>query len=312
MEYSQAGHCLMKEQNKTSAIDQNSCPRFSVVVPTRNRPQLLSRVLEALASQTYPNYEIIVVDDASTTDLTPLKQRFPQVRFVRQPYNLGPAAARNLGIREATGEIIAFTDDDVMPPSNWLETLADGYRRNPEVVGVSGSIQAPDELLQANVWAQLELFQSQVELGQPNREVVGGWECPGFGTCNASYLRGAFEEVGGFDEGFSFACEDGDLKRRVAERGYQLLWIPIRSLHLRNYTLVSSYQRAFRIGSDARHWQVKYGGYRRRWHYAIRLLLTPILSLLDLRRHRYSSKKLWLAKQGYDFCATLGKLLHRG
>lgn len=299
------------EKEEAVVISRRCYPRFSVVVPTHNRLQLLSRVLEALTDQTYPNYEIIVVDDASTCDLTPLKHRFPQVRFLHQPYNLGPAAARNLGVQETTGEIVAFTDDDVMPLADWLETLADGYHRYPEVVGVSGSIQAPEELLRTNVWAQLELFQSQVELRQPDQEVVGGWECPGFGTCNASYRRTIFQEMGGFDEGFPFACEDGDLKRRVAERGYKLLWIPTRSIHLREYSLVSTYQRAFRIGADAWRWQVKYGNYRPWWLYAARLLLTPLLALLDLARYRFKSKRLWLAKAGFDFCATLGKLMTR-
>src|SRR3954467_3430323 len=95
----------------------------SVVVPTYRRPDLLARCLAALARQRYPadEYEVIVADDANddatrrhieSLDLAPLR-----LRYVAVTNRHGPAAARNLGWREATAEIIAFTDDDCIPDS---------------------------------------------------------------------------------------------------------------------------------------------------------------------------------------------------
>ncbi|MDQ7028787.1 MAG: glycosyltransferase family 2 protein [Ardenticatenia bacterium] len=78
---------------------------ISVVVPTHNRKDLLRRCLEAVVSQDYPNYDVIVVDDGSTDGTGEMVQReFPQVRYIRQEPNRGPAAARNRGIEVARGE----------------------------------------------------------------------------------------------------------------------------------------------------------------------------------------------------------------
>ncbi|MCS6911591.1 MAG: glycosyltransferase family 2 protein, partial [Anaerolineales bacterium] len=133
---------------------------FSVVIPTYNRQATLRRCLTALLAQTYPAHEIIVVDDGSTDGTAEMMTRdFPIVRFFRQK-NAGPASARNRGIREASGDVIAFTDDDCLPPADWLERLADGYRRHPDVAGVGGYLDAPDEVLADNALAQYDYFVS--------------------------------------------------------------------------------------------------------------------------------------------------------
>lgn len=132
--------------------------KFSVVIPTYNRAATLRQTLTALMAQDYPDYEIIVVDDGSTDDTRAMIAReFPQVRYIYQQ-NRGPAAARNRGIAHARGEIIAFTDDDCVPPRDWLARLADGYARYPDVVGVGGYLEAPDEVLQRALLARYERF----------------------------------------------------------------------------------------------------------------------------------------------------------
>jgi len=76
--------------------------RFSIVIPTYNRKDTLRRCLAAATSQDYPDYEVIVVDDASTDGTDEMVRReFPQVRYIRQEPNRGPAAARNRGIEAA-------------------------------------------------------------------------------------------------------------------------------------------------------------------------------------------------------------------
>ncbi len=77
---------------------------ISVVIPTHNRKDLLRRCLEAATNQDYPDYEVIVVDDGSTDGTGEMVQHeFPQVRYIRQEPNRGPAAARNRGIEAAGG-----------------------------------------------------------------------------------------------------------------------------------------------------------------------------------------------------------------
>ncbi len=89
-------------------------PLVSVIVATYNRKELLEKTLESILNQTYSNLEIIVVDDASTDGTMELRLFHNQskIRYIRKENNSGPSAARNVGIRNAKGDLIAFIDDD--------------------------------------------------------------------------------------------------------------------------------------------------------------------------------------------------------
>jgi len=106
--------------------------RFSIIIPTHNRKETLRRSLSAAIVQDYLNYEVIVVDDGSSDGTGEMVRReFPHVRCIRQEPNRGPATARNQGIKVATGEITAFTDDDCLVPpmrecghrQEWTESI---------------------------------------------------------------------------------------------------------------------------------------------------------------------------------------------
>lgn len=99
-------------------------PRVSVVVPTRDRPDLLAGCLSALDEQTWPDFEIVVVDDGSSDPEAVAAVVSPvcRARLVIGE-GRGPAAARNLGADDATGWIIAFTDDDCRPAPGWLDAV---------------------------------------------------------------------------------------------------------------------------------------------------------------------------------------------
>lgn len=211
--------------------------RFSIVIPTYNRKDLLRRCLAAATNQNYPEYEVIVVDDGSTDGTGEMVRReFPQVCYIRQEPNRGPAAARNRGIEAATGEIVAFTDDDCLVPPDWLSRLADGYQRYPQIAGAGGYLEPPLEVRERNVYARYEWFMAQYKGDVLPVEYQGGFETPGGGTSNMSYRRKILLDVSGFDEAFPLAAgEDMDLKKRICDRGYSLLYIPVGILHLRDY-----------------------------------------------------------------------------
>ena len=234
--------------------------RFSVVIPTRNRAATLRQTLAAVTAQDYPHYEVIVVDDGSTDDTAGMvAAEFPNVRLIRQS-NRGPAAARNRAIRESSGEVVAFTDDDCVPPGDWLTRLAEGYSRYPKVAGAGGRLEPPPDVLRHSVLARYERFVAQSMYRVGDEDVLGGFECPAGGTNNMSYRRAVLESAGGFDETFPYAAgEDADLKWRVCQAGAQILYIPITVEHLQAYTWQSFRRQAFRRGQGRARFEAKHG-----------------------------------------------------
>lgn len=119
----------------TAAIDQRlDLPKVSVVIPTYNRAHIVGEAIRSILNQNYPNLELLVVDDGSRDDtLAALAEFGSQVRYLRKP-NGGPASARNLGVREATGEYIAFLDSDDLALPGRLHTLAAALTKAPKAV----------------------------------------------------------------------------------------------------------------------------------------------------------------------------------
>src|SRR3954470_12436111 len=109
-----------------------SSPSFSVVVPTYDRPELLSAALESVRTQTIDDFECIVVDDCSPTP--PVVPDDPRFRVVRTARNSGPSAAVNLGLREATGTYVIRLDDDDVFAEDRLDLARRGLARAPIAV----------------------------------------------------------------------------------------------------------------------------------------------------------------------------------
>ena len=110
-------------------------PFFSVIVPTRDRPDRLVRCLRALAQLDYPGdaFEVVVVDDGSRIAIEQVVEALQtefQVSVLRTPA-CGPAAARNVGVANARGDYVAFTDDDCIPRVDWLDSARPEVRRGP-------------------------------------------------------------------------------------------------------------------------------------------------------------------------------------
>lgn len=233
--------------------------RFGIVVPTHNRKETLRQTLTSLTAQDDAEYEIIVVDDGSSDGTREMIAReFPRVHYIAQNH-CGPAAARNRGIKESRGEIIAFTDDDCLPPRDWLTRLADGYARYPRVAGVGGHLQAPNVVLENNAFARYERFIARRVYAVSECEYLGGFECPAGGTNNMSYRREILKRVGGFDESFPHAAgEDADLKWRVCQTGAQLLFVPVQVTHLQTYDRQSFARQAYTRGKGKARFDAKY------------------------------------------------------
>ena len=156
---------------------------MSVVVPTRNRVHLLQVLLEALELQEYERFEVIVVDDASDDATARLLAEWerPHRRAIRQARAWGAYAARNRGIEQATGRLIAFTDDDCAPQPQWIRSLVEAMQ-STDAVGAQGvTIVGPGVVTP---------FTHQIDARRPG---------PPDRTCNIMYRRTVLEQLGGFD-----------------------------------------------------------------------------------------------------------------
>jgi hypothetical protein len=110
----------------------SSSPRVSVILPTHNRPDLLREALTSLRDQTFTNWEAVVVDDASNPAVA-LKPKDTRTRILRHDTAQGGAAAKNTGIQNARGEILAFLDDDDCYAPRYLERALNVLDRHPEI-----------------------------------------------------------------------------------------------------------------------------------------------------------------------------------
>jgi glycosyltransferase involved in cell wall biosynthesis len=192
--------------------ESDSLPRVSVIIPTYNLPELLQVTIESVLAQTYPNVEIIVIDDGSTDDTTTMMaQYFGQVTYIRQA-NRGVAAARNAGIRVASGEFFCFLDHDDLIPINKFELQASFLDAKPEFGLVYSG------------WQYINEDGTQV-LGEvrPNKQgkLLKDLLRRSFFLIPGSVVmrRECLERVGLFDESIP-AAADTDMWVRIAKDGY--------------------------------------------------------------------------------------------
>jgi glycosyltransferase involved in cell wall biosynthesis len=118
-------------------------PRVSVVVPVYNSESTVGKCLNSLVEQDHPSFEVIVVDDGSTDKTAQICASYSQIT-VLSPGKVGPSRARNLGIDEAKGEFVAFTDADCIVNRDWLTELEKGFT-GPDIAGVGGDQKSPED-----------------------------------------------------------------------------------------------------------------------------------------------------------------------
>jgi lipopolysaccharide/colanic/teichoic acid biosynthesis glycosyltransferase/GT2 family glycosyltransferase len=215
--------------------------KASVIVPAYNAAQTIERCIEALLKQsvTREEYEVIVVDDGST-DSTATLARSYGVRVITQPRQ-GPAAARNAGAGQATGEILLFTDADCAPTPTWIEEMTKPFS-DPEVAGVKGTYLTRQRELVAR-FVQIEYEDKYDRMARQERiDFVD--------TYSAGYRRDIFLANGGFDTTFPTASvEDQELSFRLARKGYKMVFAPkARVVHRHDVSLGEYIRRKFNIG----------------------------------------------------------------
>jgi len=202
---------------------------FSVVINTCDRAPSLRTLLYALNQQTYTDFEVVVVLGPSSDDSMQVIAEFDQRLTLIHCHDFNLSMSRNLGIEAASGEIIAFIDDDAVPCPTWLEQLAHFFSA-PAVAGAGGKVLlvTPDHSEVQFRYGQFSLLGEDRDVrAAPDDEILAETppECwyPRLMGTNMAYRRQALLEVGGFDERFAYLFEEPDLAIRMANQGHNIV-----------------------------------------------------------------------------------------
>lgn len=231
-------------------------PSVTIVVPTRNRADLVVDCVRSILSQTGDHsYEIVVVDNDSTDGtaqaVDALASEHPdRVRRVFQR-GLGINVARNAGVAASRAPLIAFLDDDAVVPDTYVAAIVEGAARHPTVFCFGGRVRTRFEG-PTPPWCGKEPFEPELEVGTADRPItqaMGG---------NLIARRSAFERIGSFDEGIALCGDEMEWQHRVRTLGGDIMYLPeafmwhrrlppelkVRQLVRRNFRKGRAYPRA--------------------------------------------------------------------
>ena len=208
-------------------------PRISVVVATYNGSRTIADCLDGCTRLKYPDYEVIVVNDGSTDATADIARKF-DVRLINTPNN-GLSRARNRGLDAATGEIIAYIDDDARPDEHWLRFIAHALATSDHV-GIGGPNIVPvDDPPLAQCVANSPGGPTHVLITDQLAEHIPG--------CNMAFRVDRLREVGGFDEQFRIAGDDVDVCWKLQARGWTLGFHPAAVVYHHRRTTLKAYWR---------------------------------------------------------------------
>jgi GT2 family glycosyltransferase len=222
---------------------------ISIIVPIRNAIRTLPCCLAALERLDPPPREVVLVDNGSSDGSLELIHTFAErsaspVRVIKEDRR-GASAARNAGIKEATGAVIAFTDADCAPEKDWLEHLQRPFA-DSGVGGVAGRVLGQPSSAVLELFSTLYTFQTPDETQRHS-----GWSpwSGGYPTANLAVRRRLLQELHGFDESIMLYGEDYDLCARIYEHGSAILYTPAaRVFHYHRTTLRGLLRQAFGFG----------------------------------------------------------------
>lgn len=201
-------------------------PFVSIIIPTWRESSVVKRCVESLLASDYPEgkIEILLISHDPVSILT-----HARVRVLQVGKDVNYAESRNKGVEAASGEIIAFVDDDCTVPADWLSRAVRFFQERPEVSAIGGpAVPPPADSFRYRIGGYL--FSSRFVVGQVAaryKKLKNSFETTGGHLILANTLvrRRAFEDVGGFDPK-QVPCEEGYFCFRLRSRGYKLWYVP--------------------------------------------------------------------------------------
>ena len=294
---------------------EEGLPLVSLVVLNWNGEKCLESCLRSIFKQDYPNYEVIVVDNAST-DASPrlIEEKFPKARLIRNKANLGFAKGVNIGIKVAKGPIVAVLNNDVVLPQGWLSALVREMLKSPEVGIVSNAIYYHErgDVLWA-LGGKLDAFTGMCwHVGEGQRLAPDSHikldDLDYVPWCAVLVRKELFRKLGPLDENFFIYWEDVDFCLRARRAGYRVLVVP----HVPTWHLVSF--SAKKMLAFSYYHVMKGAFYLFLKHFPLRHVISAffshlvLLTLLELFVLRYPAYYAWLKLKGLLW--TLRHLKH--
>ena len=275
-------------------------PLVSVIIPTYKRPEKLPRVISSVQNQTYPNIEIIIVDDNNpdtdarkhTEEIMASYADNPRVKYVKHEHNKNGSAARNTGARNSNAKYVAFLDDDDEFYPEKIEAQVKRLEELPDVFAVcyttvvyekeDGSISESEEKREGDLFFDALTRELSFQAGS-----------------NLFVRKDAFDSIGGFDETFK-RSQDKEVVTRLLQK-YKIAYAPVKGVHAHVYsdhsfvdpfqiteyyvckmqplvdTLPTKQQKEYKKVINRQLFY--YSVVRMRWGYMLKLLLTCRVSL---------------------------------
>lgn len=289
-------------------------PRVTVVVPTFRRIDVLEAALESLLRQTLPpeRYEIVVVDNDCDRVVQLLSQRLSRAATVPVVYHaeptLGLCNARNAGVRQARGEVVAFMDDDAEAEAEWLERLLVAFEDT--TVWVAGGRIKPIWEAERPDWLDDSMLRglSLIDWGEEPRALA--WPERVIGT-NMAIRRAAFEAIGLFDPRLDrrgnvlLGHGDTEIQERVHEAGKRVAYLPDAIVHhqvpAERLTKQYFYRRFYGAGRSKAMLESRKGA-RKLWREMLRHLQSMSKHGLPLMTHVSTEKERFLATRQVAHC----------
>jgi glycosyltransferase involved in cell wall biosynthesis len=206
---------------------------ISVIIPSYNSESTIAKCLHSLQHQSYRGeYEVILVD--SSYDSTPqiVSSSYPEVKLISLDEKTNPGTARNIGIKEAEGDILAFIDSDCVATYDWLDKIATAHSSSYNVIGgsVSNENNNDSPIAWAGYMAEFREFIPEL----PKREVT---HIP---TCNISYKKKIFQQHGLF-QGEYYPQEDLLFNHNLSSQGEKILFDPTIKVYHHHRTKLKDY-----------------------------------------------------------------------
>lgn len=206
-------------------------PFVSVIIPNYNGEEVIEDCLSSVYATDYPNFEVILVDDASKDNsISIIRKAFSNTTIIQNNRNQGFVRAVNRGIKESKGEIVILLNMDTVVKKSWLSELVKVLMSNERIGIVGSKILDPDEktvqhaggIINSN-GLSIHIGKGEIDVGQYDRLKEVDYVC----GASMGFRKRLLEEIGYFDEDYSpLYYEDTDLAFRARKKGYKILYVP--------------------------------------------------------------------------------------